>query len=348
LNIQIPCVEVDAEPQYYIRSTDNAVMVRKTKHCYVNKVYENAGASFGVDENAGENSGEPIDESQPASNLEESVSGHASADAWLKRGFGNHRFKLDREDGEASLNRPRAADVKPGSAEPGDDRASWPSRQGPGPRCDAEAQEKLERLLERAEAELQAGQAAIAEWEKKGVRFAISRVVISLDLEKAANAPLNRARVVLPDDPKAKGTLARTRLDEMVAREQLTGSEYELALMFKANPCSRDVLGGFYNIVAGVVLHDKQASALADHRIGRSKGIAEVMRKLRLGLRLMVDHYLPEPKREVYGGPEWRTQMAKQLYSAQMHRASMIRRYWRSMPKPRTQMMVNGKGQKSN
>ena len=82
--------------------------------------------------------------------------------------------------------------------------------------------------------------------------------------------------------------------------------------------------GGLYNVVAGIVLHNKPAGALADPRVNRPKGIAEVMRKLRVGLRLLVDHYLPEPKHEVYGGPEWRTKMAKRLYSAQMARARSI------------------------
>ena len=107
----------------------------------------------------------------------------------------------------------------------------------------------------------------------------------------------------------------------MLARKQITASEYELALMFQSKPCGREVLGGFYNVVASIVLQDKPAGALADPRVNRPKGIEEVMRKLRAGLRLLVDHYLPEPEHEVYGAPEWRTKMAKRLYSAQIARA---------------------------
>ena len=54
-------------------------------------------------------------------------------------------------------------------------------------------------------------------------------------------------------DPSAKATLPRTRLDEMLARQQLTGSEYELALMFQENPCGHSVLNGYYEIVVGVI-----------------------------------------------------------------------------------------------
>jgi hypothetical protein len=95
-------------------------------------------------------------------------------------------------------------------------------------------------------------------------------------------------------DPSAKATLPRTRLDEMLARQQLTGSEYALAVMFQERPCGPSVLRGYYATVVGIVLDGKAAGELADPRVSRPKGIDEVMRKLRIGLRLMVDHYLPE------------------------------------------------------
>jgi hypothetical protein len=226
-------------------------------------------------------------------------------------------------------------------------------------------------------------------------------------------------------DPSAKAAMPRARLDEMLARNQLTGSEYALALMFQANPCGASVLKGYYAIVVGIVIHDRPAEELADPRVGRSRGIKEVMRKLQLGLRLMVDHYLPEdsehdeeaarldpeafrqtdfykrlqererdsndnldpsrgyfalapqPASETfgahysthyskefghcggsllsvkptilpvsigahvsawwarkpggYGAPKWRGQMAKKMWSAQMHRASAIKAAWSAM-----------------
>ena len=171
-----------------------------------------------------------------------------------------------------------------------------------------------------------------------------------MDTESAAKAEWNRARVELPDaEPGAKATLPRTRLEEMLARRQLTDSEYALAIMFQSNPCGRAVLKGYYAIVVGIVLHDKPAEALADPRSGRSKGIDEVMRKLRIGLRLMTDHYyLPDDDGnetlEGYGTPKWRTLQAKQIWSADMHRASMIKQAWRSMPKARRRMLFAGEG----
>ena len=86
-----------------------------------------------------------------------------------------------------------------------------------------------------------------------------------MDSEGAAKAAWNRARVELPDaGPAAKATLPRTRLDEMLARGQLTGSEYHLALMFRADPCGTKVLKGFYAIVVGIVLRELPAEVLAD------------------------------------------------------------------------------------
>lgn len=263
-----------------------------------------------------------------------------------------------------------------------------------------------------------------------------------MDYESAAKAAWNRKRVELPDaDPTAKATLPVTRLEEMLSRGQLTDSELHLALMFRANPCGRKVLKGYYAVVVGIVLHDKPAGELADPRVDRSKGIAEVMRKLRTGLRLMVDHYLPsepdedevaqqrhdaetlrqtdfykrlqehernsdyrdpsggyfdlapqpasetfgthystEPysaefghcgrsplsigycdevlpvsidahvrawfsrKPDAYGARKWRGQMAQQMWSAQMRRASLIKAAYRSMPKARRRMLVTGAG----
>jgi hypothetical protein len=159
--------------------------------------------------------------------------------------------------------------------------------------------------------------------------------------ESAAKAEWNRARVKLPDeDPHLRPELPKSRLGEMLARQQLTESEYALALMFKADPCGLKVLNGYYFIVKGVVLDDRSAEDLADPRVARSKGIAEVMRKLRYGLRFMLDHYLPEnEKHEGYGTPTWRTQMAQKLWLANMLRASSIKEAWRSMPNARRKMM---------
>ena len=128
-----------------------------------------------------------------------------------------------------------------------------------------------------------------------------------MDSENAAKAAWNCARVELSDAaPSAKAALPRTRLQDTPARQQLTDSEFALALMFQANPCGLAVLKGYYTIVVGIVLRDMSAEALADTRVGRSKGIAEVMRKLRAGLRLMVERYLPEEveteRREVTAG----------------------------------------------
>jgi hypothetical protein len=97
-------------------------------------------------------------------------------------------------------------------------------------------------------------------------------------------------------DPDAKATLPRTRLDEMHARGHLTGTEYAIALAFQVAPCGASVVGGYYAIAIGIVLHGKTAGEMADPRVGRSKGIEEVMCKLRLGLRLMADHYFPLEK----------------------------------------------------
>ena len=72
------------------------------------------------------------------------------------------------------------------------------------------------------------------------------------------------------------------------------------------------------------------------------------MRKLRIGLRLTADHYLPEEiaeeRQEGHGTPKWRTLQAKQLWSANMHRASSIKQAWRSAPKARRTMQVEGAG----
>jgi hypothetical protein len=95
-------------------------------------------------------------------------------------------------------------------------------------------------------------------------------------------------------DPGAAATLPRTRLDEMHARGHLTGTEYALAVMFQERPCGASVLKGYYNVVVGIVLHGRAAGELADPRVARAKGIDEVMGKLRVGLRQMADHYLPD------------------------------------------------------
>jgi hypothetical protein len=171
-----------------------------------------------------------------------------------------------------------------------------------------------------------------------------------MDTESAAKAEWNRARAKLPDaDPHSRPELPKSRLSEMLARQQLTDSEYDLALMLKTNPCGLKVLDGYYFVVKGVVLDDRSAEDLADPRVARSRGIAEVMRKLRLGLRLMVDHYLPEAddeseKHEGYGTPKRRTSMAQQLWLANMRRASSIKEAWRSMPKARRKMMFADEG----
>jgi hypothetical protein len=176
---------------------------------------------------------------------------------------------------------------------------------------------------------------------------AVPLVTCPVGTEGDGVAAWNRARVELPDGaPLSRPTLPKTRLDEMLARGQLTGSEYHLAQMFKDNPCGTKVLGAYYTVVRGIVLDDIPAEGLADPRVGRSKGISEVMRKLRIGLRLMADHYIPDrgPNLEGRGDPEWRTLMAKQLWSANMRRASLIKQSCRSMPKPRRKMMVGGAG----
>ena len=168
--------------------------------------------------------------------------------------------------------------------------------------------------------------------------------------ESAAKAEWNRARVELPDaDPHSRPELPKSRLSEMLARQQLTESEYDLALMFRANPCGLKVLNGYYAVVKGVALDDRSAQDLADPRVARSKGIAEVMRKLRHGLRLMVYHYLAErddedERRKGYGTPKWRTLTAQQLWLANMRRASSIKEAWRSMPKARRKMMFADAG----
>ena len=82
----------------------------------------------------------------------------------------------------------------------------------------------------------------------------------------------------------------------MHARGHLTGCEYAIALAFQTAPCGVSVVKGYFAIVVGIVLHGKTAGEMADPRVGRSKGIEEVMCKLRLGLRLMVDHYFPPEK----------------------------------------------------
>jgi hypothetical protein len=171
-----------------------------------------------------------------------------------------------------------------------------------------------------------------------------------MDTESAAKAEWNRARVELPDaDPNPRPELPKSRLGEMLARQQLTDGEYHLAEIFRANPCGPKVLNGYYFVVKGIVLEDRSAEDLADPRVARSKGIAEVMRKLRLGLRLMVDYYLPEAddeseKHEGYGTPKRRTLMAQQLWVANMRRASAIKQAWRSMPNARRKMMSNDTG----
>jgi hypothetical protein len=169
----------------------------------------------------------------------------------------------------------------------------------------------------------------------------------NMDTESAAKAAWNRTRVELPDaEPGAKATLPKTNIEKMLARGQLTHSEYALALRFEEKPCPRGFFKGrdvFYTIIVGIVLHQRTAEDLADPRVGRSKGIKEIMRKLRLGLRLMLDWYLPDDDddAEGYGTPEWRTMEAKKLWSANMRRASAIKRAWRSMPKARRQMMAS-------
>ena len=94
----------------------------------------------------------------------------------------------------------------------------------------------------------------------------------------------------LPDEePGAKATLPKTNIEEMLARGQLTHSEYALALRFEEKPCPRSFFKGrdvFYTIIAGIVLRQRTAEDLADPRVGRSKGISEMMRKLRLGFAL--------------------------------------------------------------
>jgi hypothetical protein len=97
-------------------------------------------------------------------------------------------------------------------------------------------------------------------------------------------------------DPDAKATLPKTNLDGMHARGHLTGTEYAIALAFQTAPCGESVVGGYYAIVIGIVLHGRTAGEMADPRVGRSKGISEVMLKLQLGLRLMADHYFPPEK----------------------------------------------------
>jgi hypothetical protein len=171
-----------------------------------------------------------------------------------------------------------------------------------------------------------------------------------MDTESAAKAEWNRARVKLPDAAlHSRPELPKSRLSEMLARQQLTDSEYHLTEMFRANPCGFKVLNGYYFVVKGVVLDDRSAQDLADPRVHRTKGIAEVMRKLRHGLRLMVDHYLSKSddeneKRQGYGTPKWRTLMAQQLWLANMRRASSIKEAWRSMPTARRKMMFNDAG----
>jgi hypothetical protein len=155
-----------------------------------------------------------------------------------------------------------------------------------------------------------------------------------VDGESAAKAAWNRARVELPDaDPTAKSTLPKTRLEEMLTRGQVTDSECRLSLLFQATPCGRKALGGYYAVVHGILILDLPAEQIADPRLGRSKGIAEVMRKLRLGLRSLTTHYYVDDADEYdYGSPKRRTMMAKQLWSANMRRASAIKEAWRSMP----------------
>ena len=62
-------------------------------------------------------------------------------------------------------------------------------------------------------------------------------------------------------------------------------------------------------------------------------------------LRLLAGHYFP-PRKELegHGTPEERTLLAQQMWSAQMHRASMIKQWWRSAPKTRRRMLVEGSG----
>lgn len=114
-------------------------------------------------------------------------------------------------------------------------------------------------------------------------------------------------RGTVVDDPKplARAKPARMRrIDEMLAREQIGLAEHVAAVRFQREGDRRSALaalGGYGKLISAVLLNDKPAVALADPRIGRRKGLDEVMRKLRAGLQLLVRHYVtdaPEPVRE--------------------------------------------------
>jgi hypothetical protein len=120
--------------------------------------------------------------------------------------------------------------------------------------------------------------------------------------------------------------LARTnKVDEMLARGQITAREHTAAIMYMRWP---DYLGPLHRSVWLILFSSTSAEQLADPLVGRTNGIAEVMGRFRGGLRVLVEHYgVGRRCDKVERKATLRTLRARRLMRAALFRASEIKRW---------------------
>lgn len=98
---------------------------------------------------------------------------------------------------------------------------------------------------------------------------------------RARAEPLSIPRLTLPGERLA-------RINKMFERRQISGRQHSAAIRYMLNP---DYLGPLHRFVDHILFRDLSAERLADPRVGRTRGIAEVMLQFKAGLDALVDHY---------------------------------------------------------
>ena len=132
-----------------------------------------------------------------------------------------------------------------------------------------------------------------------------------------------------PPQPDARpGTLPGEqlgRINAMLAQEQISGRQHTAAIRYMIRP---DYLGPLHHFVDRILFRKLSAERLADPRVGRTRGIGEVMRRFREGLDVLVEHYrkLAQPKPELQTPREGQLRLLRRLQVDRAKRISRARR----------------------
>jgi hypothetical protein len=141
-----------------------------------------------------------------------------------------------------------------------------------------------------------------------------------------SEARINAKLRTFPEEPHQSALPGEwlSGIEEMLARGQISDREHTAAIMFIRRP---DYLGPMRLPTERILMRGVTAESVADPRVGRTKGIDEVMRGLRGDLHVMA-HFYRVGRRctKTNRRSHLRMLRARQLMKLQLERARRIRR----------------------